>query len=180
MATLTGYMDKKGVGEIFMPSYDLPVIRYAEVLLINAEALFEKNSSITDAQLDLTINKLRFRAGVAALSNAFVTSNGLDMRTEIRRERNVELFKEQQRWDDIRRWKTAETELTQSMRGVLWTGTYKTSPEYSNVIVNLDADGYLVVEDASIRKFDPDKNYLMPLPTRQLLLNPQLEQNPGW
>ena len=180
MATLTGYMDKKAVGEIFMPSYDLPVIRYAEVLLINAEALFEKNGSITDAQLDLTINKVRFRSGVANLSNAFVSSNGLDMRTEIRRERNVELFKEQQRWDDIRRWKTAEIELPQPMRGVLWVGTYTTSPEYANVIVTLDADGFLVVENASTRTFDPNKNYLMPLPTRQLLLNPQLEQNPGW
>ena len=180
MATLTGYMDKKAVGEIFMPSYDLPVIRYAEVLLISAEALFEKNGSITDAQLDLTINKLRVRSGVAKLSNAFVTSNGLDMRTEIRRERNIELFKEQQRWDDIRRWKTAETELPQPLRGVLWVGTYTTSPEYANVKVTLDAGGYTVIEPASKRTFDPDKNYLMPLPTRQLLINPKLEQNPGW
>ncbi len=180
-STLTGYEQRKFTPEIFNPSMDFPVIRYAEVLLINAEALFEKNDAITDAQLDLTINKLRARAGVANLSNAFVASNGLDMRTEIRRERNVELFKEGFRFDDLRRWKTAETELPQAIKGVLWKGTqYETDPQYSGIVYPLDTDGSIIIEDASRRHFDPNKNYLFPLPTRQLLLNPQLTQNPGW
>lgn len=179
--TRTGYMERKINPEIYLPSLDFPVIRYAEVLLINAEALFEKNGSVTDAQLSLTINKLRARAGVTGLSNAFVSSNGLDMRTEIRRERNIELFKESQRFDDLRRWKTAETEMPQPLLGVLWTGTqYQTDPQYKGVVYPKDKDGYIIIEDASKRKFDPNKDYLMPLPTRQLILNPQLQQNPGW
>jgi len=161
-------------------STDLPVIRYAEVLLVNAEASFERNSSITDEVLDLTINKLRERAGIEKLSNDFVTSNGLDMRTEIRRERTVELYMESQRFDDLRRWKTAEIEMPQALKGVLWTGTqYETDPQWSSVVFPLDTDGSIIIEDASQRSFE-EKHYLFPLPTRQLLLNPQLEQNPGW
>ena len=180
-STRTGYEQRKFTPEIFQPSMDFPVIRYAEVLLTNAEALFEKNDAITDAELDLTINKLRARAGVDNLSNAFVASNGLDMRTEIRRERSVELFKEGFRFDDLRRWKTAETELPQAIKGVLWRGTqYETDPQYSGIVYPLDTDGSIIIEDATRRHFDPNKNYLFPLPTRQLLLNPQLTQNPGW
>ncbi|MDD4192849.1 MAG: RagB/SusD family nutrient uptake outer membrane protein [Mangrovibacterium sp.] len=178
--TTTGYMTSKFNAQILTPSMDFPIIRYAEVLLINAEALYEKNGAITDAQLDLTINKLRERAGVAKLSNALVSSNGLDMRTEIRRERTIELFLENQRFDDLRRWKTAETEMPQALKGVLWTGTqYATDPEWSGVVFPLDAEGNIIIEDASKRSFT-EKHYLFPLPTRQLLLNPQLEQNPGW
>lgn len=180
-STLTGYLERKFTPEINRPSMDFPVIRYAEVLLINAEALFEKNGAITDAQLDLTVNRLRERAGVNKLTNAFITAHGLDMRTEIRRERSVELFKEGQRFDDLRRWKTAEIELPKAIKGVLWKGTqYETDPQYSGIVYPLDTDGSIILEDAGRRHFDPNKHYLFPLPTRQLLLNPQLEQNPGW
>lgn len=178
--TYTGYQESKFNPEINNPSMDLPVFRYAEVLLVNAEAIYERNGSITDAELDLTINKLRQRAGVANLSNAFISSNGLDMRTEIRRERTIELFMEGQRFDDLRRWKTAETEMPQALKGVLWTGTqFATDPRWSGTVPQLDINGYIIVEDASKRKFEA-KHYLFPLPTRQILLNPQLEQNTGW
>lgn len=180
--TSTGYYPLKFEQEIAPPlGTDYPVIRYAEVLLINIEALFERNGAVTDAQLNSTINLLRARSGVAPLTNAFAQANGLDMRTEIRRERTIELFLEGFRFDDLRRWKTAETEMPQALEGVKWTGTqYATDPQWANIQPNLSSDGYLVVEPASDRKFDPAKNYLFPLPTRQILLNPKLQQNPGW
>lgn len=179
--TMNGYAVKKLVSEIPKPSVDMPIIRFAEVLLINAEALYEKNEMITDAQLDATINKLRARAGVASLSNTLVSGHGLDMRTEIRRERNIELFREGHRYDDLRRWKTAEVELPMALRGVLWRGTqYETDPAYTGVSLSLDAEGYVVTQPSSQRKFDPAKNYLSPLPLIEISLNPQLEQNPGW
>jgi hypothetical protein len=68
---------------------DRILIRYAEVLLILAEAKFELNGSISDADLNLTVNALRTRVGFAPkLTNAFVTTNNLSMREEIRRERS--------------------------------------------------------------------------------------------
>jgi hypothetical protein len=63
-----------------------------KVLLIYAEAKYELNGSISDADLNLSINLLRTRVGFAPkLLNAFVTTNNLSMRDEIRRERTVEL-----------------------------------------------------------------------------------------
>lgn len=178
--TRTGYLGSKFNPQVLHSSIDLPVIRYAEVLLVNAEASFERNGSITDGVLDLTINKLRGRAGIAKLSNDFVTTNGLDIRTEIRRERTIELYMESQRFDDLRRWKTAEIEMPQALKGVLWTGTqYETDPQWSSVVFPLDPGGSIIIEDASQRSFE-EKHYLFSLPTRQLLLNTQLEQNPGW
>ena len=88
----------------FIGEYDFKEFRYAEVLLILAEALYEKNGQITDDQLDITINDLRNRANMPHLTNAFVSANGLNMLEEIRRERTVELAFEGYRRDDLRRW----------------------------------------------------------------------------
>jgi hypothetical protein len=55
---------------------DRMLMRYAEILLVLAEAKFELNGSISDADLDLTVNALRTRAGLPVkLTNAFVTAN---------------------------------------------------------------------------------------------------------
>lgn len=179
--TNTGYLNHKFMPETAPPlSVDYPVIRLAEVLLINAEAKFERNGMISDADLDGSINKLRERVGLVKLTNALVSNNGLNMRTEIRRERTVELFMEGFRFDDLRRWKTAATEMPMALKGVQYTGTqYATDPPWSTIDFNLDTDGHIIEEGAASRSFG-EKNYLFPLPTRQLLLNDKLEQNEGW
>ncbi len=46
---------------------------------------------VSDADLDLSINLLRTRGKITKLTNAFVTTNDLDMRDELRRERRIEL-----------------------------------------------------------------------------------------
>lgn len=125
------------------------------------------------------------------LTNAFVTAGGLDMRTEIRRERTVELAFEGFRWDDLRRWKTAETALPQSLLSIDVVGT-----QWANQVITLDGNsynsffyntpssqlqnGYKVLQPGTQRTFDPNKNYLLPIPTKQVALNPKLTQNPGW
>ena len=180
--TATGYNGRKFLQEVEPPlGADYPFIRLAEVLLIYAEARFERDGSISDNDLNLSINKLRQRVGMPDLTNAFVTDNSLNIRNEIRRERTVELSFEGFRYDDIRRWKTAETILPQPIKGVKWAGTqWSTDPRYSSNVFPQDGEGFIIVEDASVRSFDPNKHYLLPLPQRELLLNPNLEQNPGW
>ncbi|SEN45344.1 Starch-binding associating with outer membrane [bacterium A37T11] len=179
--TQTGYARHKFSQEIQSPfSTNYPVIRLAEVYLIYAEATFELGSSISDVDLDLSINKLRERVGMPALTNLFVNTYGLDMRTEIRRERTVELLFEGFRFDDLRRWKTAETELSKSLKGIKFTGTqYATDSRWSSMNFTTDANGFIILEDASKRTFE-QKNYLFPIPTRQIVLSPSLKQNPGW
>ena len=154
---------------------DRPVLRYAEVLLIYAEARFELDSKISDADLDLTINRLRARAGVAKLTNDLVTTNGLAMREEIRRERRSELAQEGFRYWDLIRWKTAEIELPKPILGI-----YFFKSEFPPATVNLTPDNFILVQATSFRKFDPARDYLWPLPINEISLNPALKQNPGW
>lgn len=169
--------------------YDCHILRYAEVLLIYAEANFEKNNAISDQDLNKSINLIRQRAGMIALTNAFVSTNGLDMREEIRRERTVELALEGFRYDDLRRWKTAEIELPKDVKGIKIIGT----PWVKPIIVEgqdrnpytdsrwqsrTDANGFIIAESG--RTFNPAKHYLMPLPTKEISINPDLKQNPEW
>lgn len=156
------------------------LIRYAEVLLINAEAKFELNGTISDADLNLTINLIRTRAGLTVkLTNAFVTANNLSMREEIRRERTVELSLEGFRYGDLLRWKTAEAVMPKTLLGAKfnateWVGTVASS-------LNLNADGVLVVEDASKRTFNAGRDYLYPVPLQEISLSGNsVTQNPGW
>ncbi|AWW32756.1 RagB/SusD family nutrient uptake outer membrane protein [Echinicola strongylocentroti] len=179
--TLTGYNWIKFVSiediESGEEGFDSPILRYAEVLLNYAEAVFERDGMISDADLNRSINVVRDRVDMPALTNAFVTSNGLDMRTEIRRERTVELASEGQRLLDLKRWKTAEVEMPMDMMGVKITGTnFEDDPDA--VYPGLK-DGFLLFQDASTRHWE-DKHYLDPLPQDQLNLNRNLEQNPGW
>lgn len=201
----TGYGSQKWATERQCPDYqeseDYPVIRYAEVLLNYAEAVFERNGAISDADLDKSLNLVRLRINLdnamPKLSNAFVSANGLDMRTEIRRERTVELFNEDFRTDDIKRWHSAATDLITNVGGtaygnaaayvsqwpvsIKWTGTqYQNGPNAYKAGSTLpkDANG-CIITDQTARQFS-ERNYLYPIPSVQITLNPQLVQNPGW
>jgi hypothetical protein len=184
-------------------SQDYPQIRLAEVYLIYAEALMEKNGSISDADLNSSINLIRARAGVAPLTNALVTNNGLNMLDEIRRERTVELFGECFRYDDLKRWGIAEHQLNQDVCGMVVGGaSYETEFKVSkkNVAEDSVTSKYIVENylkggiaettvttgkgDLKAILIDPAANrhfkrmhYLYPVPTRQIQLNPNLIQN---
>ncbi|MFV0564601.1 MAG: RagB/SusD family nutrient uptake outer membrane protein [Flavobacteriaceae bacterium] len=160
---------------------DRTVLRYAEVLLNYAEATFELDDDISDADLNLSINKLRSRASVSlpALTNAFVAANTLSMRYEIRRERRVELALEGFRYWDLIRWKIAEFELTKAVLGnKLFDDFNLTAAQKNNI--DQDENGNIILQKANLRVFDAGKDYLFPFPTDQLGLNPNLEQNPKW
>ena len=164
--------------------YDYMEFRYAEVLLNLAEALYEKSASISDTDLDRTINKLRDRVGMPHLTNTLVTQNGLNMRTEIRRERTIELAFEGFRYDDLRRWKESENALPVSLLGVKYVGTeFSTTPPNNKIQIgvdtNVDADGFVIADPKSGRTFS-QKLYLMPIPLDQIQLNKNLTQNPDW
>ena len=192
----TGYLLHKFIPETEGGvGIDYPVFRYAEVLLNYAEAVYELNGSITDGELDKSLNLLRDRVEMPHLTNAFVSTNGLNMLDEIRRERTVELCFEGFRYDDLRRWKTAEVEMNQDVKGVQWensllptafdvykdqTGDIITVTNHVNTVFPTDGNGFLIRETAANRIFDAGKHYLKPLPLRQIAINPQLEQNPGW
>ena len=188
-ATRTGYMLRKFLDESddaahFVGQYDFKEFRYGEVLLILAEALFERDGTISDGDLNRTIKPLRDRVGMPALTNGLVSANGLDMLTEIRRERTVELAFEGFRRDDLRRWKTAETEMPQALRGVKFVGTEYQQRDPGLVIgtdIQVDAGGFVISDPAASRQYIAPKHYLDPLPLQQIQLSHgTLTQNPGW
>lgn len=94
---------------------DLPIVRYAEILLIYAESKAEL-AQITQADLDKTINKIRNRIELPPLIigeiiedpnliKQYPNINENKVLLEIRRERRIELVSENFRWDDLMRWK---------------------------------------------------------------------------
>lgn len=185
LGSRTAYAGKKGFDAADWSSngnatVQRNIIRYAEVLLILAEAKFELDGSISDADLNSTINALRTRAGLTVkLTNAFVTANGLSMREEIRRERTVELALEYFRYNDLIRWKTAETVLPKDILGgkyiaAEWVGTNASA-------LKLNADKVLITEAAATRSFNPNRDYLYPVPLNEISLSGgNVKQNPGW
>jgi len=188
VTTRTGYWTRKyadplGFSQAYMYTDEI-LIRYAEVLLNYAEATFELNGSISDEDLDKSINLLRDRVGMEPLTNAFVNGANaagatLGMLDEIRNERRIELAEEGFRYDDLIRWKTAATALTKAILGAKFQAA-----DYPDVRpgidVNLNDDGFIIVQSAASRSFEDPKHYLFPIPLREISLNTLLEQNPEW
>ena len=166
---------------------DAPLYRYAEVLLINAEAKAELGLA-TQAVIDKTINLLRKRAG---MPNMVIVSLVKDSKSdfpeipvlldEIRRERRVELAIEGLRFDDLRRWKAGRL-LNKPILGMKFVQKQFPKAVIGNSIFVNDK-GFILPYGKSLpagRTFDETKNYLLPLPLDELGLNTNLVQNPGW
>lgn len=173
---------------------DKMIIRYAEVLLSYAEALFELNGSITDQQLDMTVNAIRARSGFQAkLTNDFAKQNGLSILEEIRRERLVEFIDEGLRYNDIIRWKIAEKVLPVTMLGLKYNED-DTSAQREDLQSRLTTEGGMykgqkvcdqadiyVIEEAGTRSFNPARDYYYPIPTYEIATSEgSVVQNPGW
>lgn len=176
--TITGYYFTKYVELSTVPlvgrdENDIHLIRFAEVLLTYAEARLEQGT-LTQADIDLTINKIRQRVGMTPMKIVDLAANGMDLRTEVRRERRIELALEGQRYFDILRWKQGSL-LAEDIKGMKKSLAFRASD-----VANLpaDAQGYIIAYSG--RVFIDPKNYLWPIPLTQLQRNPNLGQNPGW
>lgn len=161
---------------------DAPIYRMGEILLNYAEVKFELgefNQSVADE----TINKLRVRGDVAPMMIGAIDA-GFDptrdpsvdpILWEIRRERAVELLAEGFRREDLRRWKKMNyVEQVKLGRWITASSQNNLVPIQGNA-----TEGYVQTVPGTPPAF-PDFYYLFPLPSDQLVLNPQLEQNPGW
>lgn len=199
---------------------DLPIFRYAEILLNYAEAKAERGT-ISQNDLDISIKLIRDRVAmpniniVTANSNPDpyltsqyknVTGSNKGIILEIRRERRLELIREDFRWDDIKRWKEGHN-LTRPFLGmyfpglgeydldkngnidlVIYEGTEPTnkipSAQYYKLgeinLTNGANGGNIIVNPNVPKEFNENKDYFYPIPTQERILNPNLIQNPGW
>ena len=163
--------------------------RYAETLLINAEAKAELGK-ITQGDLDKTINALRDRVGMPHLLMTGITADPnwefgdylSPLLQEIRRERKVELACEGFRVDDIFRWAAADELIVgkkpKGAKMAQWSHLENTGLEADN-------EGYVdpyagLYPLRTGYRFNIKRDYLYPIPLYETTLNPALGQNPGW
>lgn len=159
------YWDNQYRAAIGTSSLNPILIRYADVLLMNAEANAELGT-LDETVWNKTIKPIRVRAGFNASSALNFPSVSKDALINIvRNERRSELAMEGHRYTDIIRWKIAEKVLNGYCHGL-----------YTGDIVNAD-NGFIRVEK---RNFDASKHYLWPIPQKERDLNKNLEQNPNW
>jgi hypothetical protein len=139
---------------------DWIVFRLAEMYLNAAEAAFENGDSGEAARL---INMVRERVSMPAKQSLTLE--------DVRNERFVELYIEEHRYWDIRRWRIAVDELNgKGFHGVTW-------------VYNIDEDKYTMqLKDADfgqIRTF-AERNYYFPIGLDRIADNPNLAENPGY
>lgn len=200
-AVFNGILRKKEVDETWLDNFqadnDIMLMRYADVLLMYAEAKMELNEidqSVFDA-----INKVRARAYGVDYNNtsaypAVTTTSQSELRRIIRTERRMEFAWEGLRYMDIIRWRVAETVINRPNYGVLdidvlnerliepglWF--FGKTPVIDNNgnpdFTELYEAGYC--RRLSIRSFDASRHYLWPIPSSELIINPNMVQNPGY
>lgn len=158
-----------------------PLFRMGEILLNYAEAMFEMGK-FNQSVADNTINKLRHRVDMPDLKIVEITSDFDPARDqtidpvlwEIRRERRVELMGDGFRFNDLKRWKKGHYVNDQAL------GVKVRNSDFENrlTILNDAAGGNVIFFDKPPGWLD--KYYLEPIPIQEQILNPDLEQNPGW
>lgn len=201
-ASYNGLVWKKGIDETWLENGmdvdpDKIIIRYADVLLMYAEAKIELNQ-IDQSVLD-AINQVRARAyGVDyTQTNAYpavTTTDQQKLRSILRAERRMEFAKEGLRYMDLVRWKIAGKALTRPNYGML----YPVSLLKEKVVDKglwfwpetpaIDEDGipdFSAMENAGLiapmsQRMWNDRQYLWPIPTKEILINDNLVQNPGY
>lgn len=134
-----------------------------------------------------------------------VTGSNKGVLLEIRRERRIELVMEGFRWNDLMRW-AAGALLAKQFYGeyfpgpgsydlngdgkpdvVIYTGA-EPPTQQGVVYLQLGSDitlfdgnsGNIIINGDITKTFHENRDYLDPIPTQELLLNPNLKQNPGW
>jgi hypothetical protein len=161
--------------------HDKPLFRMGEVLLNHAEVMQELGQ-FDQGVADATINKLRDRGAVPHLSISNIPDDPTrdsdvdPVMWEIRRERFVEYFGEGfGRALDIKRWgKLVEYGAQEKM------GRWIVASDYNNKVpvVGGADEGYVKVFGTPPGV--PEYYYLEPLPSNEIVLNPNIIQNPGW
>ncbi|MCE7064767.1 RagB/SusD family nutrient uptake outer membrane protein [Dyadobacter sp. CY326] len=138
-----------------------PVLRYADVLLMLAEAINEQSGPTAEA-LDY-LNQVRKRAGLAASK----VTGKTDFRAAVLKERRLELAFENQRWFDLKRTQTpAQWAAFMNAHGA----AERAKPTIDRGNVPFNSTDYVFTEN----------EYFLPIPAPQILINAKLTQNPGY
>ena len=189
-ATATGYYMQKWLDPSVYPltdgwdmGKDQVVIRYAEVLLTYAEA--KNELAALDASAFDAVNQVRRRVGMPELQNSDASKPTYcatqdDLRQRIRNEWRVEFALEgaKRQWD-IRRWGIAMDVMNQPRLGLkyeLVESADAAEGDGGMICILYQGDKQAVGEATAYK----EHNYLYPVPQKEIDLNPNLTQNPGY
>lgn len=151
--------------------HNIILIRFADVLLMRAEALVESGDYL-EAEVRGLIDRVRQRPSVMMPKVEDREGTGLgqdELRTIIRHERRVEFAFEGTRVSDIRRWRIGPEVMTDAYG-------------FENGPVRQSPPKYIPLK-VDTRSFNPDRDYLWPIPQDELNNNPMLgpgDQNPNY
>jgi len=163
---------------------NLNVIRFPEILLTYAEALYKLNGTLTQSEIDNTVNKLRDRVGMHRMNLDELKRWNMDLWTELKRERRIEMTFDGMRYADIIRWKEGELRFGRAITGPSEIVCLNDLGKNPYPDTGLDEFGDVIHEkstaEGGVRYFDPKKHYLWPVPYEERVKNPLLGQNPGW
>jgi hypothetical protein len=156
------------------------VMRYAEVLLLYAEACLQSGDTAEGAKY---VNMIRERAGLAPLAS--VTMD------DLKKEKSYELWLEGSRWLDLVRWGDTDR-VKQAGQAVpkLFDKLYRT-PQATDVNVKWEngteansrfytVDTHEAIDAKWSVGFQAGKHEFFPFPTSVMEKNPNMVQNPGW
>lgn len=206
-AAFNGLLWHKEVDEDWIDFTTAPnqiIIRYADVLLMYAEAKIELNE-IDESVLE-AINMVRERAYAnSGITTPLITTKDQEeLRFKVRNERRIEFAGEGLRYMDLVRWRIAHKALKGNLYGLANAvvntdvNVAPTGPLMDNVVnkglwfwgmpPTIDEDGLPnfdhLYEAGLCRVLNvmsfPERQYLWPIPSQELLLNPNLVQNPGY
>lgn len=192
MQSLSGYGVRKFINPLMEYYYcvtdyqsyvNAPLFWLSKVALDYAEARAELGK-LDDTDMNKTLNKLYIRAGlptqtVASLSAMNDPANNMGVSSllwEIRRCRRCELMFDGFRYWDLVRWHNLDL-LDTTQHPNINLGANATPALADHPISNVD--GYICSFPDYSRKFN-EREYLAPLGSGQIALNPNLKQNPGW
>jgi len=199
-ASYNGLTLRKGIDEDWsddlMADNDKLILRYADVLLMYAEAKIELNN-IDQTVLD-AMNKVRARAYkvdyTSSLYPKITETSQTKLRTILRTERRMEFAFEGLRYNDIIRWRIAEKVMNYTNYGLPTSlasckAYVKSGYWFIPGIPDIDENGcpdfskmanLSQCRELSKRVFDANKHYLWPIPTADIMVNPGLGQNPNY
>ena len=170
-ATRTGYGLRKFFDENFTGGLgsdyggNIPIIRYAEVLLSYLEAELEGGKPITQALLDMTINKTRGRASVKMPPITVTDANAL--RPILRKERRIELALEGIRYWDLLRWGI----MGDVMQGDFWGASFPLSTKTGSKVDPTGNKRWYV----DTKAFKKGVDEVWPIPQSETNINPGLK-----
>lgn len=204
VASYNGLLWKKRMSEDcvangYKTEHDMWILRYADILLMYAEAKIEKND--IDETVLSVMNQVRARAYKCKIDETtkyptVTTMNQAKLRSILRFERRMEFPNEGLRYYDLIRWRLCEKVFGEGQKNY---GMFRSSGRVYEEMVEpghwfwgmtpeIDENGIAdfsklaeaeMINSLCVRSFNP-RQYLWPIPVKEIIVNPNIKQNEGY